>query len=69
MIEFDPSSPWSYELKHGALHKAGNYDNALLAFEEMLSKIEQSPDPEIPREFYPRDHSKGSSFMSSGRTS
>ena len=69
MIELDPSSPCGYELKHATLHKTGDYDNALLAFEEMLSKIEQSPDPEIRREFYPRDHNKGNSFTSSGRTS
>ena len=37
MIELDPSSPWGYELKHATLHKAGNYDNVLLAFEGISS--------------------------------
>ena len=69
MIELNPSSPWGYKLKHAALHKAGDYDNAVLAFKEMLSKIEHSPDPGIRREFYPHDHNKGNSLTSSGRTS
>ena len=51
MIELDPSSPWGYERKHAALHKAGDYDSAISAFQEMLSKMEQSPDPGIRREF------------------
>ncbi|KAF8447267.1 hypothetical protein L210DRAFT_3641225 [Boletus edulis BED1] len=46
-IELDPSSPWGYERKHAALHKAGDYANAINAFETMLSKISQSSDPEI----------------------
>ena len=51
MIKLDPSLPWGYERKHAALHKAGDYDNAISTFEEMLSKMEQSPDPDIRREF------------------
>ena len=51
MIELDPSSPWGYERKHVALHKAGDYDNAIGAFQQMLLKMEQSPDPDIHREF------------------
>ena len=51
MIELDPSSPWGYEMKHVVLRKARDYDNAISAFEEMLSKMEQSPDPDIRREF------------------
>ena len=47
VIKLDPSSPWGYERKHAALHKAGEYDNAIVAFETMLSKMEHSPDPEI----------------------
>ena len=46
-IKLDPLSPWGYERKHAALHKAGEYDNAITAFETMLSKIGHSPDPEI----------------------
>ena len=51
MIELDPLSPWVYEMKYAVLHKAGDYDSAISAFEEMLSKMEQSPDPDIRREF------------------
>ena len=51
MIELDRSSPWGYERKYAALHEAGDYDSAISAFEEMLSKMEQSPDPDIHREF------------------
>ena len=43
----DPLSPWGYERKHAALHEAGDYENAINAFETMLSKISMSPDPEI----------------------
>ncbi|KAF8548919.1 WD40 repeat-like protein, partial [Imleria badia] len=46
-ITLDPSSPWGYEMKHAALHKARDYDNAIDAFEEMLSKIAQSPAPDV----------------------
>ncbi|KAF8415451.1 hypothetical protein L210DRAFT_2704643 [Boletus edulis BED1] len=46
-IELDPSSPWGYERKHAALHKAGDYENAVNAFEVMLSKMSQSTDPSI----------------------
>jgi len=49
----DPSSPWGYEINHAALHKAGDYDDAVNAFETILSKIEQSLDPDIQRESYP----------------
>ncbi|KAF8439762.1 hypothetical protein L210DRAFT_3645759 [Boletus edulis BED1] len=47
VIKHDSSSPWSYEMKHKALHKAGQYDGAVEAFETMLSKMAQSPDPEV----------------------
>ncbi|KAF8548319.1 hypothetical protein OG21DRAFT_1489483 [Imleria badia] len=36
-ITLDPSSPWGYEMKHAASHKAGEYENAIV----------QSPDPDI----------------------
>ena len=38
-IALDSSSPWGYETKHAALHKAGDYKNAIKAFETMLSKL------------------------------
>ena len=47
MIKLDPSSPLGYEKKHAALRDAGRYDDALNAFETMLTKMSQSPDPEI----------------------
>ena len=42
-IELNPSSPWGYEMKHAALHKAGDHENAITAFETMLSHL---TDPE-----------------------
>ena len=54
VITLDPFSPWGYEVKHSALHKAGDFDNAVDALETMLSMIVQSPDPDIRRELYPR---------------
>ncbi|KAI9566208.1 hypothetical protein HD554DRAFT_1206209 [Boletus coccyginus] len=47
VIALDPSSPWGYERKHAALHRAGRYDDAIDTFETMLLKILQSPDPKI----------------------
>ena len=38
-IELNPSSPWGYEMKHAALHKAGDHENAIAAFETMLSQL------------------------------
>jgi hypothetical protein len=43
----DPLSPWGYERKHAALHNAGDYENAINAFEAMRWMISQSSDPEI----------------------
>ena len=56
VITLDPLSPWGYEMKHAALHKAGDFDNAVAALETMLSKMVRSPDPDIHRELYPRYH-------------
>ena len=41
MIELGPSSPWGYERKYAALHKVGDYDGAISAFQEMLSRMGQ----------------------------
>ncbi|KAF8127633.1 hypothetical protein EV363DRAFT_1172205 [Boletus edulis] len=49
VIRLNPSSPWGYEMKYAALHKAGEYHNAVDAFEAMLSKIAQSSDPDVQR--------------------
>ncbi|KAF8433934.1 hypothetical protein L210DRAFT_2684164 [Boletus edulis BED1] len=50
VIMLDPSSPWGYEIKHAALHKGGDYDNAIRAFEMMLSKMAESRDPGVQRQ-------------------
>jgi len=52
VITLDPSSPWGYEIKHAALHKTGDYGEAVNAFETMLLKIALSPDPDVQRELY-----------------
>ena len=41
-------------MKHAALHKVGDYDNAIAAFKEMLLKMTESPDPDIQSELYAR---------------
>ena len=51
VITLDPLSPWGYERKHAALHRAGRYDDAIATFETMLLKIPQSPDPQIRGEY------------------
>ena len=43
----NPHSPWGYEKKRVALHKAGRYSEAVSTFETMLWKASQLPDPEI----------------------
>jgi len=58
VIALDPTSPWGHEIKHTALHKAGEYDSAIDTLEEMLSKIAQSPDPEVRRGLHPCYHHK-----------
>ena len=46
-ITFDVTEPSGYEAMRAALHGAGRYEDAIQTFEIMLSKIDQSPDPEI----------------------
>jgi len=62
VIMLDPSSPWAYEMKHVALHETGEYDDAVDAFEAMLSKIAQSPDPDVQRELYLRYYDRDGLF-------
>ena len=50
VIKLDPSSPLGYERKHQASLGAGHCVDAMDAFEIMLSKMSESPDPEIRRE-------------------
>ncbi|KAF8555025.1 TPR-like protein [Imleria badia] len=47
LITLDPFSPWGYEMKHAASLKTGDYGTAVDALEEMLSKLAQSPDPNV----------------------
>ena len=47
VIELDPSSHKGYEGKHVALHGMGRHGTAYGAFGMMLSKLKQSPDPQI----------------------
>lgn len=47
VIALDPSHPLGYEWKHAALHGAGRYDEAIEALNEMILKLEQSPDRHI----------------------
>lgn len=54
MIVLVSSSPWGYEVKHATLHKAGDYDIVVDVFETMLSRIAQSPNPDVQRELYTR---------------
>ncbi|KAF8547412.1 hypothetical protein OG21DRAFT_1571975, partial [Imleria badia] len=61
VIALDPSSPWGYERKHAALHRAGRYNDAIDTFETMLLKILQSPYLEIRerrREYIYQGHTK-----------
>ena len=39
-------------MKHAALHRAKDYDNAADAFEMMRLKIVESPDPDVRRELH-----------------
>ena len=47
VIELDPSSHRGYEGKYTVLHGMGRHSEAFEAFSIMLSKLEQSPDPQI----------------------
>jgi len=58
VIALDPTSPRGYEIKRTILQNAGEYDSAVDALEEMLSKIVQSPDPDVQGELYPHCHDK-----------
>ena len=50
IINLDSSSPSGYERKYAALHGMERHDEAIDAFETMLSKMSGSSDPEIRRE-------------------
>ena len=46
-IELDPSSHNGYERKHAALHGMKRHSEAFEAFETMISRLDESPDPDI----------------------
>jgi tetratricopeptide (TPR) repeat protein len=46
VIELKPSSYVGYKLKHAACHGAQRYDEAIAAFQTMLSKLYDAPDTE-----------------------
>ena len=52
-IALDETSPWGYKVEHAAFHGAGRYDDAIQSIETMLSKMAQSPDPQIRGELCP----------------
>ncbi|KAG2149068.1 uncharacterized protein EDB93DRAFT_358436 [Suillus bovinus] len=47
VIELDPSSHIGYQLKHEAFRGARRYDEAIEAFQIMLSKLDNSPETQI----------------------
>ncbi|KAG0709236.1 hypothetical protein DFH29DRAFT_1074959 [Suillus ampliporus] len=51
VIELNPSSHVGYQLKYAALHGAQRYDEAIEAFQMMLSKLDGAPDTQI-RKFH-----------------
>ena len=62
VITLDPLSPQGYEMKHEAFHKAGDFRSAIDALETMLSKIVESPDPDILGKLYHHYHDKDDLF-------
>ncbi|KAG0708171.1 hypothetical protein DFH29DRAFT_1065883 [Suillus ampliporus] len=47
VIELNPASHVGYEVKHAALHGAQRYDESILAFQMMISKLDSTPNPQI----------------------
>ena len=60
VIVLDPSSPFGYEMKYVASRGAGYHKDTVDAFETMLLKMSESPDPEMRSE----DDDFGSKFLS-----
>ena len=56
MIELDPSSYRGYECRHAALHGAGRHDEAVAAFDVMLLKLQESPNPRVRGELFHGHH-------------
>jgi tetratricopeptide (TPR) repeat protein len=51
VIELDPSSYLGYEVKHGVLHRAERYDEAIDVFKIMLSKLDDAHDRELRQQY------------------
>ncbi|KAG1800334.1 uncharacterized protein HD556DRAFT_1028494 [Suillus plorans] len=49
VIKVNPSSYFGYQLKHAVLHGAHRYDEAIDAFQTMLSKLENAPDTQTQK--------------------
>ncbi|KAG2346823.1 WD40 repeat-like protein [Suillus weaverae] len=49
VIQLNPSFHVGYKLKHAALHGARHYDEAIKAFQTMLSKLDNAPDRETQK--------------------
>ncbi|KAG2134216.1 hypothetical protein BD769DRAFT_1774311 [Suillus cothurnatus] len=49
VIELKPSAYLGYQLKHEALHGAQCYDEAIEAFQIMLLKLDEAPDPQLQK--------------------
>ncbi|KAG2117045.1 uncharacterized protein F5147DRAFT_768429 [Suillus discolor] len=47
VIKLNPSSHIGYQLKHEALYRVHRYDEAVVTFSIMLSKLEDAPDTQI----------------------
>ncbi|KAG2137113.1 uncharacterized protein EDB93DRAFT_1253727 [Suillus bovinus] len=47
VIKLDPASYLGYELKHAAMHGTQRYDEAIEAFQVMLSKLDNSADTQL----------------------
>ena len=62
LIELDPSFYRGYEGKHTALHGMGRHTEAFEAFKTMLSKIDQSSDPQIGGKLFYHYHRRRVSF-------
>ena len=56
VIKLNPSSPYGYERKHAALLGAHRYDEAIDAYNDMLLKLEQSPEPVTRGKYFPVSH-------------
>jgi hypothetical protein len=55
-IKLNPSSPCGCERMHAALLGARRYAEAIDAYNDMLLKLEQSPDPATRGTYFPISH-------------